>query len=73
MSDLTIKEKITNRVHRLLDDLGEASPRDSVFLAQAIKELYLALQLENSSGSQVDWLSQLTQNKPEIRIQQDHD
>ena len=64
MLEKTISEKIKIRIHQLLDDMGEANPRERVFMAQAVKELYLSLNLEGSSSS-VDWMAQLLEETQE--------
>ena len=58
MSDIPIPEKIRIRINQLLDDMGEANPRERVFMAQAVKELYLSPNLEGNSSS-TNWLAEL--------------
>jgi len=66
MSDApTIKDKILARIHLLLDNMGEANPREMTFMAQAVKELYLSLNLESENTS-VDWMK-LLQEEDEPR------
>ena len=58
-----IKEKIRARIHMLLDNMGEANPREMTFMAQAVKELYLSLNLENENSS-VIWMELLKEEEP---------
>ena len=58
-----IKEKIRARIHMLLDNMGEANPREMTFMAQAVKELYLSLNLENENTS-VNWMALLSEDEP---------
>ena len=58
-----IKDKIRSRIHMLLDNMGEANPREMTFMAQAVKELYLSLNLENENSS-VNWMELLKEEQP---------
>lgn len=58
-----IKDKIRSRIHMLLDNMGEANPREMTFMAQAVKELYLSLNLENENSS-VNWMELLKEEEP---------
>ena len=58
-----IKDKIRARIHMLLDNMGEANPREMTFMAQAVKELYLSLNLENENSS-VNWMELLKEEQP---------
>ena len=62
MTNASIPEKIKLRINQLLDDMGGANPRERVFMAQAVKELYLSLNLEGNSSS-VDWMAQLLEEE----------
>jgi hypothetical protein len=61
MKEIPIPEKIRIRIEQLLDDMAEANPRERVFMAQAVKELYLSLNLEGNSSS-TDWLSEILED-----------
>ena len=58
-----IKDKNRSRIHMLLDNMGEANPREMTFMAQAVKELYLSLNLENENSS-VNWMELLKEEQP---------
>tara|TARA_R110000824_G_scaffold121753_4_gene278059 strand:+ start:1384 stop:1620 length:237 start_codon:yes stop_codon:yes gene_type:complete len=58
----TIRNKILARIHLLLDNMGESNPREMTFMAQAVKELYLSLNLENENTS-VDWMKLLEEEE----------